>query len=307
MMLTSMMRSFFSLALLLIATAASASHITVSVTKTPVGSANGPQLLYVAFADEPLAVDVSVVIYSLPGRSSSALGIRELQSLDAGAWWKGLIWTLTNNTTGRSRTIPPGTLDVIRASSNTVAINHTSQHRGTFRLDKLTAGDYNLEISLAGVTGRDSFAVRNGTESPFIRDKYLERQAGRATDYAEFKKIQLQRLELLPKRADILLALAKRALDGGTLQETNDYYDLAIRLMEANKTNYARTSSPASAAEMQQRLTKVVTNIRALQAELPRYFARRAELAVVEEMVQGEMRFVLKERRSGKVVRVIHD
>jgi hypothetical protein len=295
-----------SFALLLTAVTATGSHITVSVAKEAVPAANGPELLYVAFTDEPLIVDVAITVYTLPNPRSSAEQIGAFRKLDPSVWWDGLTFTLKSSD-GSSRVVPARTMEVIRATQKAAEVNGTLQHRGSFRVPVAEVGDYEIEVSFAGLVGRDAFALRNGSETAAIRDRYLERRAERTADYATFKRIQLERLDLFPKRADILLALAKRSLEAGTLEETVGYYDRAIAVMEANGAEYAKGAPPAAAAEVQQRLRNAAQNIRALQAELPAYFARRSELSLVEESVAGEMRFVLKERRSGKVVRVIRE
>jgi len=162
-----------------------------------------------------------------------------------------------------------------------------------------------LRVSRAGVGAEDSFAVRNGTETVYIRDKYLELRSQHASDYATYKRIQLERIGLLPGRADILLDLGRRAIESGTLDESNQYFDQAVSLMERNATHFLKTAPPDRRAEVSLRLENTVADIRALQKVLPHYFSNRDQLAIAEQDVKGEMRYVVKERKTGKIVQVI--
>lgn len=294
----------FALTALLLAVGAHGSHITVSVTKTTVSDGSASGVLRVVFGDETPVVDVVVSVYALEGHPSSRRGLRELQALDSAAWWQGLTWTLTD-AEGNERAIDLGTVEAIRASAAPKAHDGRTEHRGTFRLPGLRPGDYTIEVSYAGVHGKDHFAVRLGTETPALRDKYLERRAAEAASWAEYRRIQLERLEIVPQRADILLALGRRSLEVGTLDEANVFYDRAIRVMEQNEAEYSKGAPVAKRTETRERLESTVKSIRALQKELPAYFERRADVAVLEEVVEGELRFVLKDRRSGRTTRVI--
>ncbi len=273
-------RSVVAVLCALIAAVAEASTIKVSVPK-------------LTFADEPVAADVAV-------RVDDAA----LRDLDARQWWKQLDWSLRDSASNETRTIAPRSLGVVSASANPMVVGRTVQHRGVFRIGNLPAGNYVLRVAHGGVEGSYAFAVRQGSENALVRERYLEREADRTRDYGVYRKIQLERAQLAPARADIWLNLATRALESGTLQETTEAYDQAIDVMEKNLASYVKRE-PKMAKEARKRFAIVVASIHALEAELPYYFSNRRRLQVVEEPVDGVMRYVIKERRGGRVDRVV--
>ena len=267
---------------LLYATASAASTITVAV----------PTL---TFADEQVTADVTVRVDH---------GDAELRDLDGRNWWKQLDWSVRERHAAEPRAIRARSLQIIAASENPVLVGRTTQHRGVFRIGKLPSGNYTLRVARGGVEASQPFTVLNGTENAIVKERYLERQADRTTSYAAYKRIQLARTELAPRRADIWLNLASRALESGTLDDATTSYDRAIEVMHENLDSYAKRE-PKMAKEARRRFAIVVASIHALQGELPYYFANRDRLQVSEEAVDGAMRYVIKERRSGRVDRVI--
>lgn len=265
---------------LLFAAVSGASTIKVSVPK-------------LTFTDEPVAADVVVRV------DDSAF-----RDLDARQWWKQLDWSLRDSGTKETRTIAPRSLGVVSASKNPIVVGATAQHRGVFRIGRLPAGNYVLRVAHGGIEASDAFAVRSGNENALVRERYLEREADRTNGWDAYKKIQLERAQLAPARADIWLNLAARSLESGTLQETTDAYDQAIAVMQKNLASYVNRE-PKMAKEARKRFAIVVASIHALEAELPYYFANRRRLQVVEEPVDGVMRYVIKERRGGRVDRVV--
>src|SRR5688572_17067875 len=124
-----------AVAVLFLAASASASHIRVAVDTVPVSAGTGPEFLRIAFADEPLLATVTIGVYTIPDRPSSALGFRALSELDPRVWWRSIEWTVTNTATKASYVIPGAAVEVVRATTDPIAVNGTSEHRGTFRLN----------------------------------------------------------------------------------------------------------------------------------------------------------------------------
>lgn len=265
-----------------------ASSIKVAVKKYGVQGSPLP----VAFADKPVTVDVTASIDE------------KGPALDATRWWHQLEWVLRETDTNAERRIATRSIDIVAATRHPLMMGSLAQHRGIFKIGKLKPGNYLLRVRAGGVEGADGFAIRKGDETPFVRDKYLELHAERTTAFNEFKAIQLERATLLPNRADIWISLATRALENGTQEETAGYYTHAIEVIQNNAAQFAK-QNPKQAQEIKQRVSATVAQIRALQAALPYYFANRSHLRVVEEEVDGAMHYVLKDRRSGKIDRVV--
>jgi hypothetical protein len=279
-------------AMALVVTALEASSISVSVTKYGVQGSKPNRTLLVAFADEPVAVDVTI--------SVDADG----PTLDRKRWWQQFEWVLRDSLARTEQQLPPRSISVVAASRNPMMADSAMQHRGVFRIGKLPPGNYVLRIRGEGLEGSDAFAIRKGDETPFIKARYLELRADRTKSFHEFKAIQLQRAELEPSRADIWLNLATRSLDHGTQKETDAYYTRAIEIMRRNAAKLP-TRSRKEANEIRQRVDLTFAHLHALQAALPYYFANRRRLCVVEEPVDGAMHYILKDRRTGDVDRVI--
>lgn len=278
-------------AIALFVTTAEASTLEVAVTKYRVQGSTPTRVLLVAFADQPVTVEVTVRLDE------------KGPILDAAKWWQQLEWSLRDGA-GSERKIAARSIDVVGASRNPMMIGSVTQHRGTFSIGKLPAGNYLLRVRTDGFQGSDSFAIRKGDETPFIKDKYLQLRAERSKSFDDFKSIQLERADLFPNRADIWLELAARSLEQGTQDETARYYGRAIEVMEKN-AKVLSTQSRKQAKELRQRVDLTLAHMNALQAALPYYFANRGRLRVSEEEVDGAMHYVLKDRRSGQIDRVI--
>ena len=287
-----MKRLLVALALALTTSAMDASKISVVATKFGVQGSQPGRTLYVAFADEPVTVDVTASIdESGP-------------ELDATRWWQQLDWTLTETVTKVEKPIAARSIDVVSATRNPLMTGSLSQHRGLFRIGKLPPGNYLLRISAENVQGADAFAIRKGDETPFIHDKHLERRAERSRSFSEYKALQLERANLFPNRADVWIALATRALEQGTQSDATEYYDRTIAIMEKNAADLSK-QNPSRAKEIRQRVATAVAQVKALREALPYYYANRDRLRVAEEPIDGAMRYVLKDRRSGRIDRVI--
>lgn len=292
--------------LLFSAATAAASTLNVEVTTRLVAVGPMPRMRIdrVVFADEPLTVTLNLDVYAVPELPSTKEHLAALQRLTDDDWTKDVVWALRN--ADETRPVHPRLLSArvrhMGPGSAEPAAKRVpfTAYEARFSLPSLGSGTYTLQARVAGLEGASGpFVVATG-EEPEYRDAYLDRQASGAQSYAEFRRLQLERLRLDPTKAGALLALAARSLEDGTLEETMDYYNRAVATMEHNVADYARVA-PQRAADEQRQLKVDVGHIRALQEMLPSYFAQRTVLRVATDPLTGRYRLV--ERRTGRVVR----
>src|SRR5262249_51490968 len=108
----------------------------------------------------------------------------------------------------------------------------------------LSPGDYVLDGNVDGVSSHFNFVVHTGNE-PAWRDLYLRDKAARAKSYAEFRAIELQRLEANPDRLDVLMDLLDRALQAGTLEESRGYVQRAKETVKRREQSASAESRQA--------------------------------------------------------------
>ncbi len=304
-------------AALLAATASQiwASTLRVVVDKTPVRSAPGAtSTLQIAWADAPITADVTLNVYSLPALPSSSRDLVKLRALDAGSWFDALTWQLQRNGEEfRAIARPEKLSDSVRHRGPSApdpvdrdATVEMTSYRAHVSVGTLPAGDYQLRVRVAGVTSDPSlFAVRNGDENPAIRDAYLTQKARRTGEYETFKQLELERVRLDPSRAGAWLALAERALIDGTLSETRDYFENAVRVMDENARKEAASATPERARALDAVVTENRRRVEKLEAVLPEYFAHRPAWTLSVENQDGRVRYVLRESATQRVVRTI--
>lgn len=92
-------------------------------------------------------------------------------------------------------------------------------------------------MNAAGLTSRYLFAVRTGTELE-LRDAYLREKATETRDYAEFRRLELERFGRDSSRLDAALELIDRSVVEGTLAEVTADFDRAIAGYEARRGSF---------------------------------------------------------------------
>ena len=265
------------------------------------------RLLRVRFAEDALTADVTLDVYAIPGMPWTAENLATLQRLDERTWWQQLKWEI-RDADGKPQPVKPRLVSNSARRSGPDAVRSDDQSAvprstftATFDLGSLRPGDYNVKVSVGGLTAPEyPLAIRSG-EEPEVRDVYLRKKASRTADWLQFKALQLERVRLDPTKADALLALANRSVEHGTLEETQRYFDRAVATMEQNVRAWVK-SRPKDADQQQASLRADVRRIRALQRVLPEYFARRSEWRIMPG-VSGT--YVITTRSGGRVVKRI--
>jgi hypothetical protein len=259
------------------------------------------QQLRVLFAEEPLLADVVLNVYVVEQLPSTRAHHAELQKLTQEGWLDSLKWSLVT-ADGREIALPrPVTLtssvrqrgpDAVNMADRDAAVP-TTTYRARLSFGSVPADDYVLHASAAGLTSRFSFVVRTGNEL-YLRDHYLRLKAVRTRDYAEFRKLELERLERNPARIDALYDLIDRALVEGTVEETRSYFDRAIAAAE----NARRTSQEPTRTKQ---IDSGIRQLRAARTALPQYYANKASWSMSRDTKSGH--YAIRDRRSGAVVR----
>jgi hypothetical protein len=265
------------------------------------------KLLRVRFTEDALIADVTLDVYALPGMPWTAEHLATLQRLDERNWWQQLKWEL-RGADGKPQPLKPRLVtssarrtgpDAVRPEDQSTVARSTFS--AAFDLGTLRPGDYQVKVSVGGLTAPEyPLAIRSG-EEPEVRDVYLRKKASRTADWLQFKALQLERIRLDPTKADALLALAQRSIEHGTLEETQRYFDRAVGTMEHNIREFVKVR-PKDADQQQASLKDEVRRIRALQRVLPEYFARRSEWRIIPG-VSGT--YVVATRNGNKVVKRI--
>lgn len=306
-----MIRAFtIPLFLVTLATGANASTLTVIVDHRLAthGPLDAAKTVRATFADEPLRADVRVDIYAVPQLPSSGAQLSELRALPKDGWWKQLDWELVDLKTNRE------------ILATWAAVSTRSEERGPSSGDKTKAvdirsligrfelsgtiapGEYKLTASIAGLRSQPFvFARRTGREDD-VRDTYLAAKAARTRDFPAYRALQLARVKENPTNAVAYLELADRALEQGTLAETMQYFDGAITAMERLIGQFTR-SHPAWAKEQRAAWEPRAARIRALQRELPEYFAHRKDWRVATDPATGN--YVIRSRRDDRLIREV--
>jgi hypothetical protein len=308
--------SFLTLAFaLLMPLAASATDLRVTVSKEPISVGQGRPLLYVAFDDTPLRADLLLVIAETPNHPLSAAELNSLRGMNEASWAQKVRFTVRDAATHRIvQTVDGARLHASNAL-RTEEGPHASRpefrkagldyvtYRATVELRPLVAGDYELEAALGSLHATDVFNVRGANApEPKVRAAYLAREASRAQTFDAYKRLQTDRLQASPNDATILLELGHRAMAEGTLDEARGYFDRAVAVMQENvKRNSAEHPNAAKAISTiaEQR----VREVRGLQALLPEFFANRGQIRVEQEQIDGQTRWVLKDRATGRMIR----
>ncbi len=286
---------------------ASTLRVSVDHHLSTYGPVNAVKTVRAAFTNEPLLADVRLDVYAVPQLPSSREHRDALRALPAEGWWKKLDWQLVDAKTGRAVPSAQWRLVSSRAEMSGPSTGDTTRTVDVrslvarFELSRaLEPGDYRLVATIDGLASQPFlFAVRTGRE-PDVRDAYLATNAARTTDYATYRALQLERVKNNPTNAAAYLELADRAIEQGTLAETQQYLDGALgamnRLLQQNEASHPEWVKQQKAAWEPR-----ATRIRALQRALPDVFEHRSEWRVTTDPATGD--YVIRSRRDDRLVR----
>jgi hypothetical protein len=293
---------------IVLSVAASASTLTLSVNHHSVAinpaDRQASTLLRSVWADEHLLADVQLDVYQLPGMRSTAEHYADLRKLAADARWiDRLRWSLT-----RRDTDAPAALAVPRiartarrergpqaeAPSDRDTRVAMTTLAARFDFGVLPVGDYRLSVSGGGLSASFDFSVCTGAE-PEVRDDYLRDQASKTNDYAEFRRLEMERYERDHSRIDALFDLVDRSLQQGTPAEASADFDRAITAYEARRQTFTPDVGAKAAA--------YIRDLRVARDALPEYFQRKAEWTMAREPYSGI--YSIRSRATNEVVRVL--
>ena len=253
----------------------------------------------VIFTDERVVASVKLDVYTVPQLPSTKRYYEDLQKLTAESWLLALRWSLTDSD---GRELPLQRPETLRASvrrrgpnaeeprDRDVTVDCTT-YEATFDLGLLAPGEYTLAVAVSGLRSSFGISIRTGQE-PDVRDKFLEVQAGRASTYADFRRIQLERHRRDASKLDPVFTVIDRALLESTLDDTRELLRLALAAMSQRRE---QAKDPAKIQFFDRRISE----LRETERALPEYFRRRADWL----MVRDRGAYVIKERKSGAVVK----
>ena len=287
---------------------ASTLRVSVEHHLSGYGPVSAMKTIRATFTDEPLIADVRLDIYAVPQLASSSRHLDALRALPRDGWWEKLDWQLVDRKSGRK--VPSSRWQLISSGAEERGPS-TGDHSKTVDVRTLHArfagpgtlppGDYELTVTVSGLTSPPFlFGVRTGREDD-ARDAYLAAKAARATDFQSYRALQLERVRHNPANAAAFLELAERSLEHGTLAETQRYYASAIEAMELLLEQQA--ASPAWVRQQRAEWLPRAQRIRALQRELPEYFSHRHEWRVDQDPASGN--YVIRSRRDQRVIREV--
>lgn len=252
------------------------------------------------FTDEHLVATIRLDVYAAPQLPSTKRSLDELRRLDASNWLRSVRWSLRDGK-GRELAVPFPKIvsstvrrrgpNAERAADRDVTVDITTfEARADF--GPLPAGDYTLAAGVYHLTSSFPVSIRTGTESD-VREVFLEVRARRATSYAEFRELQLERHRINPDRLDPVMEVIDRALVESTLEDARALFATVLEKMEQRR---AATTEPAKAQFFQRRLRE----LRAAERALPEYFSKRGEWMMQRNQAGN---YVIRDRKAGTIVR----
>ncbi len=295
------MRKILFILALTLSTALSASDLTVKVDYHDVVRPADMSPMPTVFVDEHLIASVQLDVYVVPELRSSSRFYDELRALTPDSWLQAVRWSLTDSE-GRDVTLPAPVLlrstvrergpNAAQASDRDMTVPCTT-YKARLDFGPLAPGDYTLSASVHDLRRTFPVSIRTGQESD-VREKFLEVKASRASTYAEFRELQLERHHVNPSRLDPVLEVIDRALLESTLADTQELLALVISKMEQR---LASANAPEKAAFFAQRLRE----LRDTERALPEYFGRRNDWKMIRDSVRGN--YVIKNRKTDAVVK----
>jgi hypothetical protein len=290
--------------------AAGASTLTLTVphhmvVTHSVDASSPTSLLRAVWTDERLVADVHLDVYQLPQMRSTAEHYDELRKVASRSrWLDAFTWTLARRDAGAPVALGmPRVIQIVRRqrgpSAETPADRDTAVAMTTLtgRLDfgAIPAGDYRFTVRVAGLASSFDFSARTGAE-PEVRDEYLRDKASKTSDYAEFRRIELERYERDPSRIDALLDLIDRSVQEGTLSETRADFDRTIAAYGARRQSF----EPKVAAKVD----AYVRDLRVARDALPEYFQHKTEWSISRDPYTSV--YSIRSRATSQVLRVLH-
>ena len=278
-----------------------ASDLVVKADHHYVSRAGDLTPMAAVFVDERLIATVKLDVYSVPEIPSTKRYHEELSALTPDSWLTAMRWSLLD-ADGRDvklqrpvalrSTVRSRGPNAARASDRDTTVACTTYEA---RLDfgPLSPGDYTLVATVHGLRSAFPLSVRTGQERD-VREKFLEVKASRATTYAEFRALQLERHRVNPSRLDPLFEVIDRALLESTIEDTKELFAVALAKMDERRQ---KAQEPEKARFFTQR----VRELRETERALPEYFARRHEWQMVRDFARGS--YVIKDRKAGTVVK----
>jgi hypothetical protein len=257
--------------------------------------------LYVVFLGERLVANVKLDVFFIAEMPSSKLRYDELSKLTQSTWIGALRWSFVD---ANGHKVP---LPLPRILHNTVrhrgpnaalpsdrdATVDCTTFQGQIDFGPVPAGDYTLRVSIGDLQSFFPVAARTGDE-PDARDAYLEMKAGRASTFAEFRDIQMERYHNDSTHIEPVFLALDRALFEGPIEDVRKL--LAIGIQKIDERHRAATD-PAQARFFEAYLRE----LRSVEAALPEYFSHRTEWVMVSDFAEGG--YVIRDRRSRAIVR----
>jgi hypothetical protein len=269
------------------------------------GVPSSTALLRALWTDERLVVDVQLDVYQLPQMQSTMQHYDELRRVASRSHWLDTFtWTLVRRDTGAPVALGmPRVIQSARrqrgpdAESSADRDTVVAMTTLTARLDfgTIPAGDYRLAVGIAGLESSFAFSARTGAE-PEVRDEYLKDKASTTRDYAEFRRLELERYERDPSRIDALLNLIDRSLQEGTPAEARADFDRAIAAYEARRQSF----EPKVATKVD----AYVRDLRVARDAVPEYFQHKKEWSIARDPYTSI--YSIRSRATSQVLRVLH-
>jgi hypothetical protein len=268
------------------------------------GAPSSTSVLRALWTDERLVAEVHLDVYQLPQMRSTTQHYDELRRVASRPHWlDAFTWTLVRRDTGTAVALGmPRVIQSVRRQRGPDA--ESSKDRDTvvamttltarFDFGAIPAGDYRLTVQVAGLASSFDFSERSGAE-PEVRDEYLRDRASKTRDYAEFRRIELERYERDPSRIDALLNLVDRSLQEGTAAEARADFDRAIAAYEARRQSF----EPKVAAKVD----AYVRDLRVARDAVPEYFQHKTEWSISRDPYTSV--YSIRSRATSQVLRVL--
>jgi hypothetical protein len=263
-------------------------------------SANETPIM-VVFTDERVVANVELDVFFVPEMPSSKLHYDDLRKLTQATWLDTLRWSLVNQNNHQVVLPKPALLrnsvryrgpNAARAADRDRLVDFTTFEA---RLDfgRVPAGDYMLRASLDGLVCSFPVSARTGVEAE-ARDAYLERNAGRASTFGEFRDIQLERYRNDPTNPEPVFLALDRALSEGSIEDARKLLELGIKKIDELR---AGEKDSKKVLFFEARLRE----LRRVEAVMPEYFGRRGEWRMSRDYAEGG--YVIRDRRSRAIVK----
>jgi hypothetical protein len=266
-------------------------HYVARPDKTPMAA---------IFTDERVIVNLRLDVFVVPNLPSSKAHYGELAPLTQSTWLAANHWELLSGN-GKAVALPTPTLlrndvrfrgpNAPRQVDRDRTVDYTT-FEASFDFGRLPVGDYTFRASLAGLTSSFPISVRTGQE-PEVHDTYLTLKAQRASTFAEYRDIQMERYRNDPTHIEPIFMALDRALTDGSFDDARSLLSLATE-----KIDERRRAAPDG--KKREFFSARLTELRRAQRSLPDYFAHRAEWVMTRDMAAGG--YVIKDRKSGALL-----